>query len=31
MIEIAPNVMMPEIGYGTWQVVGDETIYKVYY
>ena len=29
MIEIAENVLMPEIGYGTWKVVGDEPIYKV--
>ena len=29
MIEIAENVLMPEVGYGTWKVVGDESIFKV--
>ena len=31
MINIAENVLMPEIGYGTWKVVGDEPIYKVFF
>merc|ERR1711892_249286 len=29
MIKIAENVLMPEIGYGTWKVMGDESILKV--
>lgn len=29
MIKITEDVLMPEIGYGTWKVVGDEPIYKV--
>jgi len=28
MIKIAEKVMMPQIGYGTWKVMGDEPIYK---
>lgn len=29
MVKIAEDVLMPEIGYGTWKVIGDEPIYKV--
>ena len=29
MIKIAQNVMMPQVGYGTWKVIGDDPIYKV--
>ena len=31
MIKIAQNVMMPQVGYGTWKIMGDDPIYKVDY
>ena len=31
MMKIAQNVMMPQVGYGTWKVMGDDPIYKVDY
>ena len=28
-IQLSENVLMPQIGFGTWKIVGDETIHNV--